>query len=118
VAAWTKAGVMIRETLTPGSAQAFMLVSPGKGLAFQRRDATGGLSVNTAGAFAKAPYWVRLDRVGNTITAYQSVDGTNWTLVGADTIPMASSVYIGLGVGSHTTATAATATFDHVVVTR
>jgi len=118
VASWTKAGVMIRESLAPGSAQAFMLVSAGKGLAFQRRDATGGTSVNTAGALGKAPYWVRLDRVGNTITAYQSLDGSAWTLVGADSIPMASSVYIGIGVSSHTTSAAAAATFDHVVVTR
>jgi hypothetical protein len=118
VAAWTKAGVMIRETLAPSSPQAFMLVSAGKGLAFQRRDATGGISVSTAGALGKAPYWVRLDRVGNTITAYQSLDGSAWTLVGADTIPMAASVYIGIGVSSHTTSAAATATFDHVVVTR
>jgi hypothetical protein len=118
VASWTKAGVMIRETLSPSSAQAFMLVSPGKGLAFQRRDATGIASVNTPGAAAKAPYWVRLDRAGNTITAYQSVDGSAWTLVGTDTIPMAATVYIGIAVSSHTAAAAATATFDHVSVTR
>jgi hypothetical protein len=118
VSAWTKAGVMIRETLSPGSAQAFMLVSAGKGLAFQRRRATGSISVTTAGAAAKAPYWVRLDRAGNTITAYQSPDGAAWTLVGTDTIPMAATVYVGLGVSSHTTAAAAAATFDRVVVTR
>src|SRR5437764_110155 len=35
VANWTKAGVMMRETLDPGSRHALMLVSPGKGLAFQ-----------------------------------------------------------------------------------
>ncbi len=117
VAAWTKAGVMIRETLSPSSAQAFMLVSPGKGLAFQRRDATGIVSVSTPGAAAKAPYWVRLDRAGNTITAYESLDGATWTLVGTDTIPMAATVYIGIAVSSHTTSAAATATFDHVSVT-
>ena len=31
VANWTKAGVMIRNSLSPSAAQAFMLVSPGKG---------------------------------------------------------------------------------------
>src|SRR5688572_12179107 len=34
---WTKGGVMMRETLSAGSRHALMLVSPGKGLAFQRR---------------------------------------------------------------------------------
>jgi len=37
VASWTKAGVMIRETVDPGAAQAFMLVSSSKGQAYQRR---------------------------------------------------------------------------------
>ena len=60
---------------------------------------------------------MRLDRTGSTISAYQSVDGTNWTLVGTDTLSMGSTVYIGLGVSSHTTSTAATAKFDNVVVT-
>src|SRR3954467_7302594 len=39
--AWVKAGVMIRERLTPDSPHAFMLVSVAKGLAFQRRLVTG-----------------------------------------------------------------------------
>jgi regulation of enolase protein 1 (concanavalin A-like superfamily) len=114
VNAWTKAGVMIRETLTAGSTHAFMVVSPGKGLAFQRRPVTGGASVNTAGAAATAPYWVRLDRNGNLFTAYQSTDGVHWAVVGTETIVMDTNVFAGLAVSSHTTATAATATFDHV----
>jgi regulation of enolase protein 1 (concanavalin A-like superfamily) len=115
--AWTKAGVMIRGTLDPGSAQAFMLVSFSKGLAFQRRTATGGASISTTGVLAAAPYWVRLDRVGDVINAYQSPDGTTWTFVDSSTIPMPASVLIGLGVSSHTTTAAATATFDQVAVT-
>ena len=116
-AAWVKAGVMIRESLDANSAQAMMLVSYSKGLAFQRRTATGGLSTSTSGAAppATAPYWVRLDRAGNTISAYQSIDGLNWTLVGTDTFSMGTTVYIGLGVSSHTTTTAATAKFDNVI---
>ena len=41
-AAWVKAGVMIRGSLDANSAQAMMLVSYSKGLAFQRRTATEG----------------------------------------------------------------------------
>ena len=114
VAVWVKAGIMIRETLGAGSAQAFMLVSSAKGLAFQRRDATNSTSVNTAGPMATAPYWVKLTRSGNTFTAYSSPDGTTWTMVGTDTIPMATNVYVGLGVTSHTTSASATCTFDNV----
>jgi len=113
---WTKAGVMIRESVDPGAAQAFMLVSFSKGLAFQRRPATGGTSVSTTGASGAAPYWVRLDRVGSTFNAYQSPDGVIWSLVDTATIPMAAGVLVGLGVSSHTTTAAATATFDNVGV--
>ena len=112
--AWVKAGVMIRETLDPASAQALMLVSYSKGLAFQRRTTAGGTSVSTAGAAVGAPYWVKLERIGNTFNAYSSPDGTTWTLVGSDTIPMASTVYVGLAVSSHVSGTLATATFDNV----
>src|SRR5205085_10549868 len=49
-APWVKAGVMIRGSVAANSAQAFMLVSYSKGLAFQRRTANGGISTSTAGA--------------------------------------------------------------------
>jgi regulation of enolase protein 1 (concanavalin A-like superfamily) len=107
---------MIRDSLAPGSAHALMLVSPGKGNAFQRRVSTNGVSTHTAGAVVTAPYWVRLTRAGNSITASQSPDGTTWTVVGADTIALAPTVLVGLAVSSHTTAAAATATFDNVAV--
>jgi regulation of enolase protein 1 (concanavalin A-like superfamily) len=115
-AAWVKAGVMMRASLSANSAHAFMLVSLAKGVAFQRRTVTGGISTNSAGAAAKAPYWVRLDRAGDTITASQSIDGQTWTVVGTDTIPMGATIYIGLGVSSHTTSATATATFDNVSI--
>ena len=115
--AWTKAGVMIRETTDPGSSQAFMLLSYSKGTAFQRRPTTGGGSVSTTGTTTlAAPYWVRLDRAGDTMTAYQSPDGVMWSVVGTDTIPMATSVLVGLGVSSHTTTATATAVFDNVSI--
>jgi regulation of enolase protein 1 (concanavalin A-like superfamily) len=113
---WTKAGVMIRESLAPGSRQALMLISPGKGSAFQRRVATSGVSTDTAGASVTAPYWVRLSRVGTTITAAESANGTTWTIVGSDTIAFAPTVLVGLSVSSHSTISAATATFDNVAV--
>ena len=116
-AAWVKVGVMLRETLDPSSKQAFMLVSNTKGLAFQRRTATAGISTNTGGGAYPAPRWVRLERAGSTITAYQSADGTTWTKVGSDTIPMASQVYAGLAVSSHTTSALSTGVIDSVSVT-
>jgi hypothetical protein len=106
---------MIRETLDPGSTHALILVSAAKGVAFQRRDATGGASVSTAGSLSNAPHWVKLTRSGNLFTAFESADGVNWTQVGtADTIAMGSTVYVGLAVTSHSTAASAMCTFDNV----
>ena len=116
VAAWTKAAVMMRDSTDAGSAHAMMLVSAGKGTAFQRRVAAGGLSTSTAGPLVTAPYWVRLVRSGSTFTAYVSPDGSTWTQVGSDTISMGSTIDVGLAVTSHLDGTLATATFDHVTV--
>jgi phosphatidylserine/phosphatidylglycerophosphate/cardiolipin synthase-like enzyme/regulation of enolase protein 1 (concanavalin A-like superfamily) len=116
VAVWVKAGVMIRETLDPSSTHAFLLVSSAKGVAFQRRETTGGISVNTAGSTATAPHWVKLTRSGNTFTAFESADGTNWTQVGSDTIAMGAQVDVGLAVTSHTMSASATCTFDSVSI--
>lgn len=115
--AWVKAGVMIRSTLDANSAHGFMLVSYSKGLAFQRRTVAGGTSASSPGVLAAAPYWVKLERTGDVLNAYQSPDGVTWTLVGTDTIPMGTTVYVGLGVSSHSSTATATATFDNVTVT-
>jgi regulation of enolase protein 1 (concanavalin A-like superfamily) len=116
VHAWVKAGVMFRESLAANSAHALMLVSPGKGYAFQRRLATGGLSTSTSGGSGTAPGWVKLTRRGNVVTAYRSGDGATWVQVGSDTFTMPSDVYVGLVVSSHVDGRLATATFDNVGV--
>jgi regulation of enolase protein 1 (concanavalin A-like superfamily) len=113
---WAKAGVMIRETLSAGSRHAFMLVSRDRGLAFQRRVSTNGISTHTDAGAGGAPNWVRLVRSGSTVLAYRSADGTTWTLVGSQSIPMDASVYVGLALTSHDNTSLARATFDGVLV--
>jgi regulation of enolase protein 1 (concanavalin A-like superfamily) len=110
----SKTGVMIRETLTGSSRHAFMTATGTQGWAFQRRIATGGTSYGSPYYAGAAPGWVRLVREGNLFSAYQSSDGTSWRLVGTDTITMASTVYVGLAVTSHSTSATATATFTNV----
>jgi regulation of enolase protein 1 (concanavalin A-like superfamily) len=84
---------------------------------FQRRTSDGSASVSTSGSQSTAPRWVKLVRTGNVITAYESANGTAWTMVGSDTFTMGTTVLIGLGVSSHVTGVNATATFDNVTVT-
>jgi hypothetical protein len=116
VNAWTKAGVMMRESLAANARHAFMLSSPGKGHAFQRRASTGGASSHTSGGTGTAPVYVKLTRVGDVVTASRSVDGTTWTTVGSDTIAMGATIYVGVAVSSHVDGVLAAASFAQVTV--
>jgi regulation of enolase protein 1 (concanavalin A-like superfamily) len=112
--AWTKAGVMLRQSLDPSAPQAFSLVSAAKGQAFQRRPAFGTVSTHTPGPLAAAPLWVRLTRAGTTVTALTSFDGISWSVVGTDTIAFSGPIYAGLAVSSHDATAVATAVFTDV----
>ncbi|HUC77557.1 MAG TPA: hypothetical protein VMS04_19810, partial [Vicinamibacterales bacterium] len=72
---WSKIGVMIRSDMTHDAANAFATVTGAMGLAFQSRPVPGGTTDSIAGEPAGAPQWVRLTRVGTTVTGYSSVDG-------------------------------------------
>jgi regulation of enolase protein 1 (concanavalin A-like superfamily) len=111
---WAKAGVMIRETLNADSKFADVVVTPGSGTAFQRRTTTGGSASSTTGPAGTAPIWVKIERVGNVFTGSVSSDGATWTVIGTETIPMASTVYIGLAVTSHDASITTMATADSV----
>jgi len=113
---WAKAGVMIRENLDTNGRYAMIAVTAEKGIAFQTRSAIQGIASYTAGAAKAAPYWVKLTRTANTFTAYQSADGKAWVTVGSTTLSMATNVYVGLAVTSHSNASLATATFDNITI--
>ncbi|MEJ2703456.1 MAG: hypothetical protein P8Z79_13535 [Sedimentisphaerales bacterium] len=124
--AWTKAGVMIRETLEPGSNFAAVYITPGNGCRFQARATTDGAatsdtSVATAEQMAiTAPYWIRLERsIGGAFRGYYSSDGVDWQSMSwnPQTIIMASDVYIGLALTSHSAGNVCEATFTNVSTT-
>lgn len=115
-AEWTKAGVMIRAGMATDSPHAFAALTPTHGSIFEDRLQTGGATTLTSGTTTTAPYWLRLVRQGSEISAYDSYDGTNWTLIKRETINLPDSVYIGLAVTSHTNTRLAAATFDQVGV--
>jgi len=119
---WAKAGVMIRETLEPGSKHAFVALTPepSHGLSFQRRPVAGQASGNTDVANIPLPHWVKLTRTGNVFAAQQSADGVTWTDVvvsPALEIQMAGNVYIGLALCSHDAAIVTAAEFSNVSTT-
>ncbi len=112
---WAKGGVMIRETLNSDSKHSMFALTPGNGLANQWRENTGDIS-HYADTSGKEPNWVRLDRVGNDITAYFSSDGVVWNFLYTETIAMTDTVYAGLANCSHILSTINDAIFDHIVI--
>jgi hypothetical protein len=112
---WSKAGVMFRESLDPGSKQVMAIVSASRGLAMQSRSVSGGTSVST-GAPGHAPVWIMLRRFGDEFTSAWSLDGESWNSLGQVTIPMNQELFVGLPVTSHAPGTLATAVFDEVAI--
>jgi hypothetical protein len=118
---WAKAGVMIRETLEPGSKHAFMDITPGNGASFQVRNTIDGSSFQMNQVGPTAPYWVKVERSATGyFSGYYSADGINWQQVQDATpvqIPMSQNVYIGLVLTSHSSGVTCRAEFSDVKTT-
>lgn len=110
---WAKAGLMIRDSLDDDSQHAFVGLSPDNGVRFQYRQSEGGNTTDRNGGGASAPVWVRLERSGDTITAYRSNNGSSWTQINSRTIDMSNQVYVGMAVTSHNDGTLSTAVFSN-----
>jgi ABC-type transport system involved in multi-copper enzyme maturation permease subunit len=129
---WAKAGIIIKASTRQGSAYAAMMITGGHGVRMQY-DYTGDVAAsplpgNAASVSAAGPRWLRLTRSGDTITGYDSADGTHWAKVAAVTLADLSSTVQGgtfatsppyvqtfggeLSVNSGLSQ--ATGTFDHV----
>jgi serine/threonine protein kinase len=124
---WTKAGLMIRNTLDPASENGTVLITPTGRVLFQWRDREMG---RTRGTITDRnsimlPHWVRLTRKGNQFTAQHSSDGVQWDTVvdfqdpnrpTSIEISMNGTVHIGLAVSSHNTWRTAEARISNVTV--
>jgi aryl-phospho-beta-D-glucosidase BglC (GH1 family) len=121
---YAKAGVMIRDGSAANAGYAFMFVNPGatsagQGANFEYRNGTGTAahSANSAAGIT-APYWIKLVRLGNSFTAFDSPDGATWTQDGpSETIAMNPTVQVGLAVDGFSNSVLNTAAFTHVSVT-
>lgn len=129
---WAKAGLIIKANIiTQGSPYAAIMVTGGHGVRWQY-DYTHDSAGISGTVSAASPRWLRLTRTGDTITGYDSSDGTHWTKVGSarlaglpTTVPaglftaspdnVQFSNPIGGGTSSNSNGpTQATATFDRL----
>jgi regulation of enolase protein 1 (concanavalin A-like superfamily) len=122
---WTKAGVMIRESLDLNAAFAAVFATPGKGVRCQIRSTTDGMAISDTPVATReqvalhAPVWVKIERKGDQFTAFYSPDGQTWTPMAwnPQTVSMPDSVYVGLVVTSHNNRKTAEACISHVTTT-
>jgi alpha-tubulin suppressor-like RCC1 family protein len=112
----TSSGVVMRQDLTAGSAEAAVLLNSTSGITFATRTAAGASVAPTAGAAVSTPYWVKLVRAGNVFYGYQSADGSAWTLVGSQTVSMTGTIYVGVGTTSGGTGTLGLGLLDRTAI--
>lgn len=117
---WAKAGLMVRETLDPGSRHVMLCVSRGNGTALQIRGQPNTPTSSTqSSGVTVLPQWLKITRVSyNQFDTYVSSDGQSWRWVAGVTLStFASTAYVGLAVTSHNDGVLCTATFDNVRLT-
>jgi fibronectin type 3 domain-containing protein len=121
-----KAGLMIRDNLTAAISQrAWIGIMPSPGNMLMESRATGWTETWGGSNWARrsqplppgTPYWLKIERRGQTINSYTSPDGTSWAAqISSFYGNLPSTVYIGLFVASGNT-TPSTATFANVAFT-
>jgi glucose/arabinose dehydrogenase len=122
-----KACLMARATRDVDSA--FVLVAAragnqpppgGRGFDFQIRPAKGEAMRMSGppGAYSYPNTWIRLRRIGNSFTAFSSVDGVEWTILGSQSVELPDTVLLGMAVTTRSAAASATAQFRDLAFVR
>ncbi len=102
-AAW--AGIMIRANLSPGSPCHFAGLQPADGnnyysTTWRSNQAAQAATVwpnqKTSPGVPLPNAWLRLQRQGNTLTAYRGTNGTLWTQYAQAAVTYSNRVYVGL----------------------
>ena len=115
---YSRAGVMIRETTAANSPQvSLMLHDTYASARLQSRVSAGaGTGEITFPTLINSPYWLRLERSGNTITGLISPTGAagSWSVVGSANVTMGSDYLIGLALTPRDNNYLYWAKYDHV----
>jgi autotransporter-associated beta strand protein len=108
-------GLMMRATLAPGSDYVAV-----------RLNGNGGVTPLAQGQVANtlythgqpaAPWWLKLERVGNRVFTYHSRDGVSWTNNALFIMTLPANTYLGLYTISNNLSQLNTATLSQVAIT-
>lgn len=83
--------------------------------ALQYRPGAGGPTLELRSVLHR-PTWLRLERVGESFTAFFSSDGDTWDAVGPLTVSLPHELLVGIGVSSHDTERSSQVRFADVSV--
>ena len=121
---WSKAGIMIRNTLDPNDIHVTAVLAASGTAELEYRGTKGGTTATQDVVGLGSPCWLRITRSGDDFTVERSKDGVNWLSFETDanspstvTVDMGNTVYIGLVVTSHTANVPAAATFYNPTTT-
>jgi hypothetical protein len=121
-AASIEAGLVVRRDLTDDAPMAFVGDAPATSdeSATILRGFRGGrhraISAVEDGERRGGPYWVRLVRQGDTVTAYRSKDGRQWAETGSETLQLAETAYVGLAAAPRGDAAGSSVAFENISV--
>jgi ABC-2 family transporter protein len=97
---WAKAGLIVKASTTEGSPYAAIMATASHGVRLQY-NYTHDVAGPAATGSTATPSWLRLTRSSDTLTGYESADGSNWVKVGvAKLAGFPQSVQVGLFVTS------------------
>ncbi len=98
---WSKAGLMVRESLAPNSERVMIHFTHDHGLQFAYRKDGGSDRLYPDTDVDGLPVWVGIERDSNIYFFSYSTDGVNWTEAGWFEVDLGASPYVGLSVASY-----------------
>ena len=114
---WSKAGIMVRTDITPGSSHAVLAAGPGGKAQFLSRKDPSKPSTSSELTKRPAPIWFKLVRNGPLITGFESRDGQAWSKVGEEApTGLGPSALVGIFVCAHQAGAIGTGEFDNVSI--
>ena len=125
---FTKAGIMVRDTLEPGARNTAIFFTPENATRLQRRAAVDGDYISGSEETLYAgdpndpntfPRWLKIERnAGGLVRAYTSTNGNDWEMfsLARSMTTMSNPVYLGLAVTSHDDTLMTEAVISHVTL--
>jgi len=117
---WTgrdKVGLMVRDTMAPEAKAVTLTLGEigGRQCRFGVRSGIlAKMNWQSGCDYTWLPVWFKIERSGNAITGYQSVDGIDWFKAGSAELALSSSCLVGLAVTTGSHDKSITSIFDHV----